>query len=55
MWSSSDQPADRRGDAAAELGVGDFIGLAKLQETATYVDDETEEENEYHLFEARSL
>ena len=39
----------------ADLGVGDVIGIKKKEETATYVDGETGEENEYHLFEVREL
>lgn len=52
LWSNRQIDAQMH---RADLGVGDVIGIQKKEETATYTDDETGEENEYHLFEVRAL
>lgn len=51
LWSNRQIDAQME---AAGLGVGDVIGIAKTEETATYTDDDGEE-TEYNIFEVRSV
>ena len=51
LWSNRQIDAQME---RAGLGVGDVVGIAKLEETATYTDGDGEE-TEYNLFEVREL
>ena len=51
LWSNRQIDAQME---AADLGVGDVIGIKKTEDTGTFVDEETGEEIGYPLFEVRS-